>query len=120
MNSNDDDYDFSGIKVEKLDSIYILLEYIKNNPSDYLGGVTGSNSYAALVGFINGLEFSIDLPDSELEKFGKFRKWAYDKYVKESSRDICKWIDDRFSDRDASEKLLSLIDLYMREIKGSE
>jgi hypothetical protein len=112
--SEEKKYDSSNIKVNQINSFIDLLCRIENNPEAYLGGVTGSNSYAALVAYLNALEYS-DYFKSGEHSLKNFKEWVYNKYTTQNAQDIYGWIENEYGAECAMSEFFEIFRSYRVE-----
>lgn len=108
---NENAYNTDGIGIINIETVFDLLSLIEKNPKVYLGGVTNSDSYAALVAYLNGLEHS-HLFDSEKYSLRDFKKWAHEKYVPDSADDFYGWVDKKYGHERAFPEFFRVLNEY--------
>jgi hypothetical protein len=107
-----------GIKITHLSDVFSLLKAIKNNPFEYLGGVKGSDSYSALVAYLNALEYS-SYYDKDTYNLKSFKNWARKHHDIKESIDVYRWIENQYGVDLAFSTFFIMVDEY-KKINGIE
>ncbi|MEO1326475.1 MAG: hypothetical protein AAFV47_07410 [Pseudomonadota bacterium] len=111
---NSDPYSARGVSVNKIETVFDLLSLVERCPREYLGGVEGSDSYAALVGYLNGLEYS-NFFNAKEHSLREFKEWAHKEHACKSADDFYRWLDEEYGADRAFTEFFEVLKKYKAE-----
>lgn len=111
---NNNSYSADGVSFNKIETVFDLLSLVEKSPKEYLGGVEGSDSYAALVGYLNGLEYS-NFFDAKEHSLREFKDWAHREHACKPADDFYRWMGEEYGADRAFIEFFEVLKKYKAE-----